>query len=43
MVMRDGQPVAAVIGIDGFRALRHMLSDVVAQLGEERLRTLVGE
>ena len=32
VVMRDGQPIAAVISIDGFIALRHMLSDVVAQL-----------
>ncbi len=43
VVMRDGQPIAAVISMDGWQALRHVLGDVVQQLGEERLRALVGE
>ena len=43
VVMRDGQPIAAVISMDGWRALRRVAEGVVEQLGEERLRALVGE
>ncbi len=43
LVTRGGQPVAAVISMEGWRALRSVLGDVVQQLGEERLRTLVEE
>ena len=41
--MRDGQPIAAVISMDGWRALRTVAEGVVERLGEERLRVLVGE
>ncbi len=40
VVTRDGQPIAAVISMDGWRALRRMAEDVIVQLGEERLRAL---
>ena len=43
VVTRDGQPIAAVIGMDGFRALRHVVREVEEQLGEERLRMLLGQ
>ena len=43
VVMREGQPIAAVISMDGWRALRRIAEDVIEQLGEERLRVLVGE
>ena len=43
VVMRDGQPIAAVISMEGWRALRTVAEGVVEQLGEERLRVLVGE
>ena len=43
VVMRDGRPIAAVISMDGWRALRRMAEDVIEQLGEERLRVLLGE
>ncbi len=43
VVMRDGQPIAAVISMDGWRALRRMAEDVIEQLGEERLRVLMAE
>ena len=43
VVTRGGQPVAAVISMDGWRALRSVAEGVVEQmLGEERLRTLTG-
>ncbi len=42
VVMRDGQPIAAVISMDGWRVLRRVAEDVIEQLGEERLRMLVG-
>ncbi len=41
LVTRGGQPVAAVISMEGWRALRSMAEGVVEKLlGEERLRTL---
>ncbi len=44
VVMRDGKPIAAVVCMDGLRALRHVAQEFVEQLGEERLRVmLVGE
>ena len=43
VAMRDGQPIAAVISMDGWRALRRMAEDVIEQLGEERLRVLMAE
>ncbi len=44
VVTRGGQPVAAVISMEGWRALRSVAEGVVEQLlGDERLRTLVGE
>ncbi len=44
LVTRGGQPVAAVISIEGWRALRRAAKGVVEKLlGEERLRTMVGE
>ena len=43
LVTRDGAPVAAVISMEGWRALRSVAEGVVEQmLGEERLRTLTG-
>ena len=43
VVTRGGQPVAAVISMEGWRALRSVALGVVEQmLGEERLRTLTG-
>ncbi len=43
LVTRGGQPVAAVISFEGWRALRSMAEGVAEQmLGEERMRTLVG-
>ena len=43
VVLRDGQPIAAVISMDGWKALRSVAEGVVEQmLGEERLRVLVG-
>ncbi len=41
--MRDGQSIAAVISMEGWRALRRVAEGVVEQLGEERLRALVGD
>jgi hypothetical protein len=43
--MRDGQPIAAVISMGGWGALRRVAvaEGVVEQLGEERLRVLLGE
>ncbi len=43
VVMRDGQPIAAVISMEGWRALRRAAEGVVEQLGEARLRALVGQ
>ena len=44
VVTRDGAPIAAVISMDSWRALRSVALGVVEQmLGDERLRTLVGE
>ncbi len=44
LVKRGGQPVAAVISMEGWRALRNVAEGVVEQLlGDERLRTMVGE
>ena len=43
VVMRDGQPIAAVISMEGWRALRRVAEDVIEQLGEERLRVLMAE
>ena len=44
LVTRGGQPVAAVISIEGWRALRSVAEGVVEKLlGEERMRALVGE
>ncbi len=44
LVTRGGQPVAAVISIEGWRALRSVAEGVVEKLlGEERLRTMVSE
>ncbi len=43
VVMGDGQPIAAVISMEGWRALRRVAEGVVEQLGEERLRVLLGE
>lgn len=44
VVVRDGEPVAAVISMAGWRALRSVAEDTVEQLlGDERLRTLVGD
>jgi hypothetical protein len=43
VVMRDGQPIAAVISMDGWRALRRVAEGFMEQLGEERLRALVGD
>ncbi len=41
LVTRGGQPVAAVISMEGWRALRSMAEGVVEKLlGEERLRAL---
>ncbi len=43
LVTRGGQPVAAVISIVGWKALRSVAEGGVEQmLGEERLRTMVG-
>ncbi len=41
--MRDGKPIAAVVCMDGLRALRHVTEEFVEQLGEERLRVMLGE
>ena len=44
VVTRGGQPIAAVVSMEGWRALRSVAEGVVEKLlGEERLRTLVGE
>ncbi len=44
VVTRGGQPVAAVISMEGWRAPRRVAEGVVEKLlGEERLRALVGE
>ena len=43
VVMRDGKPIAAVVCMDGPRALRHVAREFVEQLGEERLRVMLGE
>ncbi len=43
VVMRDGKPLAAVVCMDGLRALRHVAQEFVEQLGEERLRVMLGE
>ncbi len=43
LVTRGGQPVAAVISMEGWRALRSVAEGVVElMLGEERLQTLTG-
>ncbi len=43
VVVRDGEPVAAVVSMEGWRALRSVAEGVVEQLlGDERLRTLTG-
>lgn len=41
--VRDEQAIAAVISMEGWRALRTVAQGVVEQLGEGRLRVLVGE
>ena len=41
--MRDGKPIGAVVCMDGLRALRHVATEFVEQLGEERLRAMLGE
>ncbi len=41
--MRDGTPIAAVVCKDALRALRHVASEFVKQLGEDRLNVLLGE
>ena len=44
LVTRGGEPVAAVISIEGWRVLRSLAEGLVEQmLGEQRLRTLVGQ
>ena len=44
LITRGGQPAAAVISMEGWRALRRVAEDVVEKLlGDERLRALVGE
>ncbi len=44
VVVRDGEPIAAVISMAGWRALRSVAEGVVKQLlGDERLRTMVEE
>ena len=43
VIMRDGKPIAAVVCTDGLRALRHVAEEFVEQLGEERLRVMLGE
>ena len=43
LVTRDGAPVAAVISMDGWRALRCVAEEFVEQLGEERLRVMLGD
>ncbi len=43
VVMREGEPIAAIVSVDGLRALRRVAEDVVEQLGEDRLRMLVGQ
>ncbi len=43
VVTRGGQPIAAVISMEGWRALRHVAEGVVERLlGEDRLRALPG-
>ncbi len=34
VVMRDGKPIAAVVCMDGLRALRHLAREFVEQVGE---------
>ncbi len=43
VVMRDRKPIAAVVCMGGLRALRHVATEFVEQLGEERLRVMLGE
>ena len=43
VVMRDGKPIAAVVCMDALRALRHVATEFVEQLGAERLNVLLGE
>ena len=44
LVTRGGEPVAAVISIEGWRVLRSLAEGLMEQmLGEQRLRTLVGQ
>ena len=43
VVMREGEPIAAIVSVDGLRALRHVVREVEEQLGEERLRMLLGD
>ena len=43
VIMRDGKPIAAVVCMDGLRALRHVAREFAEQLGEERLRVMLGE
>ncbi len=43
VIMRDGKAIAAVVCMDGLRALRHVVSEIEEQLGEERLRVMLGE
>ncbi len=42
VVIRDGKPIAAMVCMDGLRALRHVAQEFVEQLGEERLRVMLG-
>ncbi len=41
--MREGEPIAAILSVDGLRALRHVVREVEEQLGEKRLRVLLGD
>ena len=43
VVLRDGKPIAAVVGMDELRAPRHVSSEFVEQLGVERLNVLPDE
>ena len=43
VVMREGEPIAAILSVDGFLALRHVVREFAEQLGEERLNVLLGE
>ncbi len=43
VVVRDGEPIVAVVCMAALWALRHAASEFVEQLGEERLNVLLGE